>query len=130
MKEFITTNDAPAAIGPYSQAVKVDLPGGGSMLFCSGQIPLDPADGKIVGAGAAEQAEQCLKNLQAVLLAGGAELKDVVKVNVYLTSMSDFQAVNEAYARYFTTALPARAAVEVSRLPKDVRVEIEATAVF
>lgn len=130
MKDIIQTNDAPAAVGPYSQGIKVSLPGGGSMLFCSGQIPLDPESGKIVGNTAAEQADQCLKNLQAVLLAGGAELKDAVKVNVYLTSMSDFVSVNEVYAKYFTTLLPARAAVEVGRLPKDVKVEIEAVAIF
>lgn len=130
MREFIETKDAPGAVGPYSQAVKISLPGGGTMIFCSGQIPLDPESGKIVGAMAAEQIEQCLKNLQAVLHAGGAELKDVAKVNVYMTNMSDFQAVNDVYARYFTTALPARAAVEVGRLPKDVKVEIEAVAVF
>ena len=130
MKEIIQTNDAPAAVGPYSQGIKVGLPGGGNMLFCSGQIPLDPETGKIIGNTAVEQADQCLKNLQAVLIAGGAELKDLVKVNVYLTSMSDFAGVNEVYAKYFTTLLPARAAVEVGRLPKDVKVEVEAVAIF
>jgi 2-iminobutanoate/2-iminopropanoate deaminase len=127
MKEFIQTDNAPEAVGPYSQAIKVDC---GKMIFCSGQIPLDPQTGKIMGQLAAEQTEQCLKNLQAVLHAAGAELKDVVKANVYLTNMSDFQSVNEVYARYFTSFLPARAAVEVSRLPKDVKVEIEAIAII
>ncbi len=127
MKELINTDKAPAAVGPYSQAVKVDA---GKMIFCSGQIPLDPASGKIMGASAGEQAEQVLKNLSAVLHAAGAELKNVVKANIYLTSMADFQAVNDAYARYFTLDLPARACVEVTRLPKDVKVEIEAIAII
>jgi 2-iminobutanoate/2-iminopropanoate deaminase len=127
MKEIIATDKAPKAVGPYSQAVKVTT---GTMIFCSGQIPLDPESGKIIGNAAAEQAEQVLKNLSVVLHEAGAELKHVVKTNVYLTSMSDFQAVNDVYARYFTIDLPARAAVEVSRLPKDVKVEIEAIAII
>ncbi len=127
MKELINTDKAPAAVGPYSQAIKVDA---GKMIFCSGQIPLDPISGKIMGASAGEQAEQVLKNLSAVLHAAGAELKNVVKANIYLTSMADFQAVNDVYARYFTLDLPARACVEVARLPKDVKVEIEAIAVI
>lgn len=127
MKEIIATDKAPAAVGPYSQAVKV---GCGTMIFCSGQIPLDPETGKIVGNAAHEQFEQCLKNLQAVLTAAGADLKNVVKTTVFLTSMGDFVPVNEVYARYFTLELPARAAVEVSRLPKDVKVEIEAIAMI
>ena len=127
MKEIISTKEAPAAVGPYSQAVKVSC---GTMIFCSGQIPLDPNSGKIVGATAPEQFEQCLKNLQAVLKAAGAELKHVVKTTVFLTSMGDFVPVNEVYAKYFTLDLPARAAVEVSRLPKDVKVEIEAVAMI
>jgi 2-iminobutanoate/2-iminopropanoate deaminase len=127
MKEIIATKEAPAAVGPYSQAVKVSA---GTMIFCSGQIPLDPVSGKIIGTTAPEQFEQCLKNLQAVLKAAGAELKHVVKTNVYLTSMGDFAAINEVYAKYFTIDLPARAAVEVSRLPKDVKIEIEAVAMI
>jgi len=127
MKEIISTDKAPAAVGPYSQAVKVSC---GTMIFCSGQIPLDPESGKIVGATAPEQFEQCLKNLQAVLIAAGADLKNVVKTTVFLTSMGDFVPVNEVYAKYFTLELPARAAVEVSRLPKDVKVEIEAVAMI
>jgi len=130
MKQYLETKEAPAAIGPYSQGVMATLAVGSKVIFCSGQLPLDPESGKIIGSVAAEQADQCLKNLQAVLLAGGAELKDVVKVNVYLTSMSDFQAVNDVYSRYFTTFLPARTAVEVGRLPKDVKVEIEAVAII
>ncbi len=127
MKELITTTDAPAAVGPYSQAIKVTC---GTMIFCSGQIPRDPQSGKIIGATAAEQADQVLKNLSAVLHAAGAELKHVVKTTVFLTSMGDFTAVNEVYARYFTLELPARAAFEVVRLPKDVKVEIEAVAMI
>jgi len=127
MKELINTDKAPAAVGPYSQAVKVDT---GKMIFCSGQIPLDPVSGKIMGASAGEQAEQVLKNLTAVLHAAGAELKNVVKASIYLTSMADFQAVNDVYSRYFTLDLPARICIEVSRLPKDVKVEIEAIAIL
>lgn len=127
MKELINTEKAPAAVGPYSQAVKV---GPGRLVFCSGQIALDPASGKIMGASAGEQAEQVLKNLTAVLHAAGAELINVVKATIFLTSMADFQAVNAVYARYFTMELPARACIEVSRLPKDAKVEIEAIAVI
>ncbi len=125
MKEIIKTSEAPAAVGPYSQAVKITC---GQLLFCSGQIPLDPKSGRIVGDTAPEQAEQVLKNLMAVLKAAGAGMKDVVKATVYLANMDDFAAVNEVYAKYFTTELPARAAVQVARLPKDVLVEIEAIA--
>ena len=127
MKEVVQTSKAPEAIGPYSQAVKMS---GQIMIFCSGQIPLDPDGGKIVGNTAAEQAEQCLKNLQAVLAASGAELKDVAKTTVFLADMGDFVSVNEVYASYFTINQPARAAVQVARLPKDVKVEIEAIAVI
>lgn len=125
MKEVIKTLGAPAAIGPYSQAIKIPC---GTMIFCSGQIPLDPKEGKIIGITAAEQAEQVLKNIQAILLAAGAEMKHVVKTTIFLTSMNDFTAVNEVYGKYFTFDMPARATVEVSRLPKDVKVEIEAIA--
>jgi 2-iminobutanoate/2-iminopropanoate deaminase len=125
VKEVIKTSGAPAAIGPYSQAIKIPC---GTMIFCSGQIPLDPKEGKIIGITAAEQAEQVLKNIQAILLAAGAEMKHVVKTTIYLTSMNDFAAVNEVYGKYFTFDMPARATVEVPRLPKDVKVEIEAIA--
>jgi 2-iminobutanoate/2-iminopropanoate deaminase len=127
MKEIIQTDQAPEAIGPYSQAIKVS---GQTMIFCSMQIALSPAEGRLVGASAADQAEQCLKNLQAVLTASGAELKHVVKTIVYLTNMSDFAAINETYGRYFTMDKPARGAVEVARLPKDAKVGIEAIAVL
>ncbi len=127
MKEIIKTDNAPAAVGPYSQAVKVSC---GTMVFCSGQISLDPESGKLIGNAAAEQFEQCLKNLQAVLHAAGAELKHVVKTTVFLTDMGYFVPVNEVYARYFTIDLPARAAIEVARLPKDAKVAIEAIAMI
>lgn len=127
MKEFIQTDKAPAAIGPYSQAIKTDC---GKMVFCSGQIALEPGSGKMAGQMTMDQAEQCLKNIQAVLHAAGAELKDVVKTTVYLINISDFAGVNDVYAKYFTTALPARVAVEVGRLPKDAKIMIDAIAVI
>jgi len=126
MKEIISSSSAPAAVGPYSQAVKVT---GGALVFCSGQIAMHPETGEIVGRTAAEQAEQVLKNLRAVLQAAGADYGNVVKTIVLLKSMDNFAAVNEVYARHFKTDLPARAAFEVGRLPKDVEVEIEAIAV-
>jgi len=127
MKEIIKTGDAPMAVGPYSQAVRVAP---GKMIFCSGQIPLDPKDGSLVGQNAAEQADQVLKNLGAVLKAAGADYRNVVKTTVFLKNMEDFATVNEIYANYFREEMPARAAVEVGRLPKDVLVEIEAIAVI
>ena len=127
MKELIETEQAPAAIGPYSQAIKVS---GQTMIFCSMQIGLDPNEARLVGASSAEQAEQCLKNLQAVLTASGADLKHVVKTILYLTNMSDFTSINDVYGRYFTMDKPARGAVEVARLPKDAKVGIEAIAVI
>ncbi|MGI9953254.1 RidA family protein [Moorellaceae bacterium AZ2] len=123
-KTVITTDQAPAAIGPYSQAVKV-----GNLIFTSGQIPLDPATGQIVTGGVAEQTVRVIENLRAVLAAAGASLEDVVKTTVYLKNMNDFATVNEVYSRYFGQEPPARSAVEVARLPKDVLVEIEAVAV-
>jgi 2-iminobutanoate/2-iminopropanoate deaminase len=126
MKEIIKTADAPGAVGPYSQAVKVDCK---TMIFCSGQIPLDPKNGKIVGKTTAEQAHQVLKNLGAVLKASGADFKNVVKTTVYLADINDFAAVNEVYSEYFLTDMPARAAFQVGKLPKDALIEIEAIAV-
>ncbi|MBE3580544.1 MAG: RidA family protein [Thermoanaerobacteraceae bacterium] len=123
-KTVINTDRAPAAIGPYSQAIKV-----GNLIFTSGQIPLDPATGQIVPGGVAEQAERVLENLKAVLAAAGAGLDQVVKTTVYIKDMEDFGVVNEVYGRYFTKEPPARSCVEVARLPKDVLVEIEAIAV-
>ncbi len=124
-RTIVSTASAPAAIGPYSQAVRV-----GTLLFCSGQLPVDPALGTVIVGGAAEQAAQCLTNLSAVLEAAGASLAEVAKTTVFLKNMSDFQAMNEVYARFFAAEPPARSTVEVARLPKDVLVEIEAIAVL
>ena len=126
MKQIISTDKAPAAIGPYSQAVKVAC---GSLVFCSGQIPLDPKTGKMQGESAAEQCKQVLDNLVGLLEAAGLSLSDVVKTTIFLADMGDFASVNEVYASYFDKNPPARACVEVSRLPLDVRVEIEAIAI-
>ena len=119
----ISTDHAPAAIGPYSQAIRA-----GELVFCSGQIALDPATGSIIDGDVVAQAKRVLDNLGAVLEAAGTSLHRAVKCTVYLKDMNDFQAVNEVYATYFGEPAPARAAVEVSRLPKDVLVEIDAIA--
>jgi 2-iminobutanoate/2-iminopropanoate deaminase len=125
-REVIQTPQAPAPVGPYNQAIRA-----GSMVFCSGQVALDPATGTIVGGGdVAQEAEQVMKNLEAVLSAAGASFKDVVKTTVFLTDMQDFATVNAVYARYFDEATaPARACVQVSVLPKNVKVEIDCIAV-
>jgi 2-iminobutanoate/2-iminopropanoate deaminase len=123
MRRTIATDGAPKAIGPYAQAVLVD-----GWLWCSGQIPLDPATGQVVPGDAAAQAERVLANLDAVVKAAGATLADAVKVTVYLKDMGAFPAVNEVYARRFPSAPPARATVEVARLPKDVLVEMDLVA--
>lgn len=123
MKEAIRTERAPKAIGHYSQAIRA-----GGFLFISGQIPLDPSTGEIVPGDAPAQADRVLQSIRGILDDSGATLQDVVKTTIYLADISDFAAVNEVYARYFHTEEPARATVEVSRLPKDVRVEIEAIA--
>ena len=125
MREVVNTDKAPGAIGPYSQAIKVKC---SSMVFCSGQLPMNPETGQIIGETAAEQCVQVLDNLTAVLQAAGSGLEKVLKTTVFLADMNDFAAVNEVYGKYFTKNPPARAAVEVARLPKDVRVEIEAVA--
>lgn len=122
-KEVIVTQGAPRAIGPYSQAVAA-----GPFVFCSGQIALDPTSGEVVGEDAALQTERVLLNLKAVLEASGLSLGHVVKTTVFLRSMEDFPAMNEVYGRFFPGDPPARSTVEVARLPKDVRVEIEAVA--
>jgi 2-iminobutanoate/2-iminopropanoate deaminase len=120
----IHSDDAPAAIGPYSQAIRA-----GDLLFCSGQIALDPKTGELVGATAAEQAERVLANLGAVLEAGGSSFKKVLRCTVFLVDMNDFAAVNEVYARAFEGEKPpARATVAVAQLPKGARVEIDAIA--
>ena len=123
-KEAVSSPQAPAAIGPYAQAVR-----SGDLLFLSGQIPLDPATGQLIGGGIEAQTERVLKNLEAVLEAAGASLKDVVKTTVYLTDLGEFQAFNAAYARFFgEPPAPARATVQVAALPRGARVEIEAVA--
>lgn len=124
MKEIISTEQAPRAIGPYSQAVRV-----GNLVFASGQIPIDPATGNFVAGGVAEQTEQVMKNLTAVLKAAGLGLGQIVKTTVFLADMEDFSAMNEVYARFFRENPPARATVQAARLPRDARVEIEAIAV-
>ncbi|MEZ4316516.1 MAG: RidA family protein [Myxococcota bacterium] len=120
----VHTDAAPAAIGPYSQAVVAN-----GMIYCSGQIAMDPASGALTGGDVAAQTRRVLTNLSAVLEAGGASLGTVVKCTVFLKSMDDFAAMNGVYAEFFGDHRPARAAVEVSRLPKDVDVEIDAIAV-
>lgn len=128
MREVIRTNQAPAPVGPYNQAIAAS----GRMLFVAGQIPLDPETGLIVGEGdVAVQTERSLQNLKAILEAGGATFQDVVKTTVFLKNMNDFAAMNAVYAQYFAEeTAPARAAVEVARLPKDVLVEVECIAVI
>ncbi|MDO9509548.1 MAG: RidA family protein [Thermovirgaceae bacterium] len=124
MKKIVATPNAPAALGPYSQAVWAN-----DILFVSGQICLDPKTGEMAGKNAAEQAEQVLKNLGAILESQGLSFANVVKATVFAKDMNDFKAVNDVYAKYFTAEPPARAFVEVARLPKDALVEIEVIAV-
>ncbi|MHB1344079.1 MAG: RidA family protein [Thermoleophilia bacterium] len=120
-REIISTDRAPAAIGPYSQAVRSD-----GLLFLSGQIPLDPATGSLVAGGIIEQTDRALRNLTAVIEAAGGTLADVVKTSCFLADMNDFPVFNEVYGRFFGEAPPARETVEVARLPKDALVEISA----
>ncbi len=120
-REPVTAIGAPAAVGPYVHAVKAN-----GLLWCSGQIPLHPETGELVGETTAEQAGRCLENLQAVCAAAGATLADAVKITVYLVEMDDFAAVNEVYASFFEQEPPARVAVAVSRLPRGARVELDA----
>ena len=123
MKSIISTDKAPAAIGPYSQAVKV-----GNLLFTSGMIPIDPATNTLVEGGIEVQAERALMNVKALLEESGSSLDKVVKTVVFIKDMNDFAKVNEIYAKYFTKDFPARSCVEVARLPKDVLIEMEAIA--
>ena len=123
MRQAISTPAAPQAIGPYSQAVTA-----GGFLFASGQIPLDPATGQVVEGDVRAQAHQAMRNLAEVLRAGGASLDHVVRTTIFLADMNDFGAVNEVYGSYFSAPAPARATVQVARLPRDVRVEIDAVA--
>jgi len=123
MNEVVSTNEAPGAIGPYSQAIKA-----GGMVFCSGQIPIDPATGQFISDDVAEQTEQVFKNLEAVLKAAGSGFANVVKTTVFLADMNDFGAMNEVYSKFFTDNKPARATVQAARLPRDAKVEIECIA--
>ncbi len=122
-RRAIQTADAPAAIGPYSQAIACS-----GLLFASGQVPLDPATGELVSATIEEETRQVMKNLGAVLVAGGSGFDAVLKTTIYLTDLADFSAVNSVYASYFTSEPPARATVQVSALPRGARVEIDAIA--
>jgi reactive intermediate/imine deaminase len=124
-KKIISTEQAPAAIGPYSQANQI-----GNLLYTSGQIPLDPISMEVVEGGISEQAEQVMKNLVAVLEAANTSSSNVVKTTCFLSDMNNFVAFNEVYAKYFSENAPARSCVEVARLPKDVLVEVEAIAVI
>ena len=125
MRDQVQTDGAPAAIGPYSQAIKAN-----GMVFASGQIALDPVSGQIVEGGITEQTERVLDNLRAVLEAAGSSLNQVVKTTVFLADLKDFTSMNEAYGKFFGESPPARSTVEVSRLPRDVRVEIDAIALL
>lgn len=124
-REPIKTSNAPAALGPYSQAIKV-----GELVYTSGQVAIDPATGELIGGGIAEQTERVLKNVAAVLEAAGSSLDQVVKTLVFLADMDDFSAMNEVYGKFFTGAPPARSTVQAARLPKDARIEIEAVAMI
>jgi 2-iminobutanoate/2-iminopropanoate deaminase len=123
-KKIISTTDAPAAVGPYSQAVRV-----GSTIYCAGQIPLDPRSGQIVSKDISEQTRRVLDNITAVLKAEGLTFENIVKTTIFLTDLADFQTVNEIYASYFNQTPPARSTVQVPALPKGARIEIEAIAV-
>lgn len=124
MKNIISTDKAPAAIGPYSQAIEVN-----NMVFTSGVIPINPATGELVTGTIEEQAEQAIGNLAALLKESGVAMENVVKTTVFIKDMNDFAKVNEVYAKYFTSQFPARSCVEVARLPKDVLIEIEAIGI-
>ncbi len=124
MREAVSTGDAPAAIGPYSQAIR-----SGQFVFVSGQIALDPVTGSMVGGGIAAETRQALQNLGAILAASGSSFAQVVRTTVFLADLADFSAMNEVYAAFFALPAPARATVQVARLPRDARVEIDAIAV-
>lgn len=124
MKKVISTSDAPKAVGPYSQAIS-----SGSLHFCSGQIPLDPANGELLEDDIQVQTRQVLKNLAAVLKAGGMTFSNVVKTTVFMVNLGEFAAMNEIYAEAFAEPFPARSTIQVAALPKGARVEIEAIAV-
>jgi 2-iminobutanoate/2-iminopropanoate deaminase len=123
VRQAVSTTSAPTAIGPYSQAVRA-----GALLFVSGQVPLDPATGQLVDGDIAAQTHRVFQNIGEILKAGGASFDHVVRTTVFLADMNDFAAMNETYATYFTTPAPARATVQVSRLPRDARIEIDVIA--
>lgn len=123
MKKVVRSDGAPAAVGPYSQAIS-----SGNLVFCSGQLGLDPATGRLAGGSAKEQMRRCLLNLEAVLTAAGLSMSDVVKTTIFLVDMEEFKDVNEAYAAFFDEDPPARSTVGVSTLPLGARVEVEAIA--
>lgn len=123
MHKAVHTDKAPAAIGPYSQAIDT-----GALIFTSGQIPIDPSTGQVVSGGIEKQTAQVLENLKNVLEAAGSGMEKVIKTTVFMKDLSDFSAMNEVYAKYFSEPYPARSCVEVNRLPKDVLIEIEAVA--
>lgn len=123
MREVIATNDAPRAMGPYSQAIRAN-----GLVFCSGQVAIDPASQQVINGDIAAQTDRVLKNLSLVLKAAGTGMEKVVRTTVFLKNIDDFAAMNQAYGKYFTSAPPARSTVEVARLPKDVLVEIDVIA--
>jgi 2-iminobutanoate/2-iminopropanoate deaminase len=123
-KEIISTTSAPAAIGPYSQAIGV-----GNFIFLSGQVPINPVTGELVSGDIKQQTRQVIENINAVLAAAGSSLTDVVKAEVYLRDLNNFAAMNEIYSTYFSSSLPARVTVEVSKLPKNADVEISVIAI-
>lgn len=122
-KQIISTDKAPSAIGPYSQAIWA-----GDFLFASGQVPVDPATGDLISQDVQEQAHQALKNVRSILETAGLTMDNVVKATVFIKNMDDFGKINEVYAQYFSTPFPARSCVEVARLPRDVQVEVEVVA--
>lgn len=125
MRQLVTAPDAPKAMGAYSPAIKA-----GSLLFISGQIPVDPTTGNLIQGDIASQADQVMRNLTALLRAAGASFTNVVRTTVYLADMNDFAGMNEVYSRYIVDPPPARATVQVARLPRDVKIEIDAIAVL
>ena len=125
MRQAVATPAAPAAIGPYSQAIRA-----GSLLFVSGQVPIDPATGQIVDGDIAAQTHRVFRNISEILKAGGASLDHVVRTTVFLADMNDFKAMNDAYATFFSEPYPARSTVQAARLPRDARIEIDAIASF
>ena len=122
-KNIISTNKAPQAIGPYSQAVRFD-----NLLFVSGQIPIEPKSGEILKGNIKEQTKQILENLNSILTTGGSSLSNVLRTTIFLTNLKDYAAVNEMYAQFFEESQPARSTVQVSKLPMDVQIEIDAIA--